>query len=76
MEIGSISAQGIQGLQNSQNKITESAFNIASKDTQEGKGDAINDLVTMKDASHSFNASAKIVKAEDEVMGTLLDIKA
>jgi len=76
MEIGSISAQGIQGLQKSQNQLTRSASNIASKDTQEGKMDVINDLVSMKDASHSFNASAKIVKAEDAIMGTLLDIKA
>jgi hypothetical protein len=76
MEISSLSSTAIQGLQNSQNQLTRSAINIAGKEAQEGKTEVTQDLVEMKDASHSFNASAKMVKAEADVMGTLLDIKA
>lgn len=76
MEIGSISNQALLGLQNSQRQVSQSAANIASKETQEGKNDLSQDLVEMKDAGHSFNASAKVVRAEDDIMGTLLDIKA
>ena len=76
MEISSLSSTAIQGLQNSQNQLTRSAINIAGKEAQEGKTEVTQDLVEMKDASHSFNASAKMVKAGADVMGTLLDIKA
>jgi len=76
MEIGSVSNQALLGLQNSQRQVTQNASNIASKDTLEGKSTITQDLIEMKDAGHSFNASAKVVKAEDEIMGTLLDIKA
>jgi len=76
MEIGSVSSQGLQGLQNSHRQLLQSASNIASQDAQTNKISVTQDLVKMKDAGHSFDASAKVVKAEDEIMGTLLDIKA
>lgn len=76
MEIGSISSQGLSGLQNSQRQVSQNAANIASKDTLEGKSDVSQDLIEMKDAGHTFDASAKVVKTEDQMMGTLLDIKA
>jgi len=76
MEIGSVSSQGLQGLQSAQRQVLQSASKIASQEAQEGKTSLSQDLIKMKDAGHSFDASAKIISAEDEIMGTLLDIKA
>lgn len=62
---------GINNLQNETNKI-------ASKKTMEHTGvqDLVSPLVNLKSSIQQISASAEVVKASDEMIGTLLDIKA
>lgn len=80
MAIGSIMQTGLEGMRTSQNKISQSADQIVkastlNKDTS-SNGDIIEPIVDMKAEQHVFDASAKIVKAADEMLGTLMNIKA
>jgi flagellar hook-associated protein FlgK len=80
MDVGSVVNQGLIGMQRSQNEIAKSAQQIASAGTTErdnpAKNDLVEPLVNLKAQTHVFNASAKVVKAADETIGTLLNIKA
>jgi flagellar hook-associated protein FlgK len=80
MDVGSVVNQGLIGMQRSQNEIAKSAQQIASAGTTErnnpAKKDLVEPLINLKVQTHVFNASAKVVKAADETIGTLLNIKA
>jgi flagellar hook-associated protein FlgK len=77
--IGSIVNQGLTGLQNSQASIARSAQQIAEAGTTQRDNPAKNDLVepllNINAQTQVFNASAKVVKAANDTIGTLLDIK-
>ena len=70
------SAGAVQGLYQAQQQLHKQSSTIASKETQEGKSDVTEALVEMKNSKNQFQASAKAVQTEDEVLGTLLDTKA
>ncbi len=85
MDIGSVASgsavnQGLIGMQRSQAEISKSAQQIVSAGTTQRDNPAQNDivesLVNIKVQSQVFDASAKIVKAADETIGTLLNAKA
>ncbi len=85
MDVGSASSgsavtQGLIGMQRSQAEITKSAQQIVKAGTTERDNPAKNDIaeqvVNIKAQTQVFNASAKIVKAADETIGTLLKTKA
>ena len=85
MDIGSVTSgsavtQGLIGMQRSQNEIAKSAQQIVSAGTTQRDNPAQNDivesLVNIKAQTQVFDASAKIVKAADESIGTLLNAKA
>ena len=80
MDIGSAVTQGLIGMQRSQVEIARSAQQIVKAGTTERDNPATNDivesLVNIKVQSQVFDASAKIVKAADETIGTLLETKA
>jgi flagellar hook-associated protein FlgK len=84
MDVGSVSGsavnQGLIGMQRSQAEISKSAQQILKAGTTErdnpAKNDVVESLVNMKVQTQMFDASAKIVKAADETIGTLLNIKA
>jgi flagellar hook-associated protein FlgK len=77
---GSAVNQGLIGMQRSQTEISKSAQQIVKAGTTESSNSAQNDivesLVNLKVQTQMFDASAKIVKAADETIGTLLDAKA
>lgn len=75
---------GLQGMQSSYQKITQSAHQIANSghvSTEALKTDAnnenLNDLVTpavdMLQEQHVFTASAKVVSIANETLGGLID---
>jgi flagellar hook-associated protein FlgK len=78
--IGSVVNQGLIGLQQSQSSIAQSAQQIAQAGTTQRDNPQANDvvepLVNIKAQTQVFDASAKVVKAADETIGTLLDVKA
>lgn len=84
MDVGSVSGsavnQGLIGMQRSQTEIARSAQQIVSAGTTQRDNPAQNDvvepLVNIKAQSQIFDASAKIVKAADETIGTLLKTTA
>jgi flagellar hook-associated protein FlgK len=85
MDVGSATSgtavnQGLMGMQRSQLEIARSAQQIVSAGTTQRDNPAQNDvvepLVNMKAQAQIFDASAKIVKAADETIGTLLNARA
>ena len=80
MDVGSAVNQGLIGMQRSQTEISKSAQQIVRAGTTErdnpAKNDVVESLVNIKAQTQVFNASAKIVRAADETIGTLLKTKA
>ncbi len=80
MDVGSVLSQGLAGLQRSQGEINRSAQQIAQAGTTErdnpSKNDVTEALVNIKAETQVFNSSAKVVKAADETVGTLLNTRA
>lgn len=80
MDVGSVVNQGLIGMQKSQVSMQQSAQQIAQAGTTQRNNPQANDvtepLINLKAQSQVFDSSAKVVKAADETIGTLLDIKA
>lgn len=84
MDVGSASGsavtQGLIGMQRSQAEISKSAQQIVEAGTTErdnpAKNDVVESVVNIKAQTQVFDASAKLVKAADETVGTLLRTKA
>jgi flagellar basal body rod protein FlgG len=80
MDINSGTAvnQGLIGMQKSQTEMVRSAQQIASAGTTSASdnNDVVAPLVNLKVETQVFDSSAKVVKAADEMIGTLLDVKA
>lgn len=80
MDVGSVLNQGLAGLQRSQGEINRSAQQIAQAGTtgrdNPSKNDVTEALVNIKAETQVFNSSAKVVKAADETVGTLLNTRA
>ena len=75
MDVGSVSTSAaastaIEGLKKASSQIENAAQNIAggSQDPQ--------DIVSLSQAATSFKANAAVIKTDDEMTKTLLDIKA
>ena len=80
MDVGSAVNQGLIGMQRSQTEMARSAQQIAQAGTTQkdnpAKNDVVEPLVNIKVQSHVFDASAKVVKAASDAIGTLLKVKA
>lgn len=81
MSIGSVSsssvlATGVQGVQAGQARANEAAGKIARFGTTEQDGDLATPLVDLKRSELQVKASAAVIKTADEIVGTLIDIKA
>lgn len=69
---------GLSGIHKGLDGIQKTASKIASKDAMEADGphELAEALVDLKIYKHQVNASAQVVKITDQILGTLLDIKA
>lgn len=85
MDVGSVVNQGLIGMQKSQASMAQSAQQIAQAGTiqradspqaSSQSQDLSEALVNLKAQSQVFDSSAKVVKAADETIGTLLDVRA
>lgn len=77
MELTSTYNSGMQGLQKAQEGLQRNAETVAKSVAQsEMKEDATTALIESEKNVVQAEASAKIVKAADEMMGTIIDMKA
>lgn len=83
MAVGGISSgttlqNGLQGVQNGLRKANEAAGEIARNGTTETL-DAANlaeSVVELREAELQVQASAEVIRTEDDILGTLLDTSA
>lgn len=75
----SVGIQGIQdgmaGMENAARKIARGGVD-GPQGTAEGAGSLVEPIVDLKLYERSVEASAQVVKAADETLGTLLDVMA
>ena len=81
MAIGSVLQTGISGIQRGIRGAADAADKIAKTGVDSNKKeDATNDIATaavdLKQSELQVKASAKVVKAGDDMLGSLRDIKA
>ena len=80
MDVGSVVNQGLIGMQKSQSSMLQSAQQIAQAGTTQRDNPQANDvtesLINLRAQSQVFDSSARVIKAADETIGTLLDIRA
>jgi flagellar hook protein FlgE len=75
MDVGSVSSNStistaIEGLKKAQNTLSKAAQNIA------GGAQDPEDIVSLSQAAAGFKANAAVIRTDDEMTQTLLDIKA
>lgn len=68
--------QGLIGMQRSQAEITASARQIAEAPVAGGGAELAAPLVNLTVQSTLFDSSAKVIKAGNEMLGSLLDTRA
>ncbi len=81
MSIGSVSsssvlATGVQGVQAGVARANDAAGKIARFGTTEQDGDLATPIVNLKSSELQVKASAAVIKTADDMIGTLIDIKA
>ncbi len=80
MMIKSISGSALQGIQRGLQGIRRNAGEIASARQMRGTTadtvDLTRALVEMKQTSYQTTASVKVLRTADQMIGTLLDVKA
>ncbi len=65
--------RGIQGIQRGMEGAARNAGRIARSGEN---GPPVKEMVALKENQHLVESSAKVVRAADEMIGTLLDIEA
>jgi len=68
-----INTNAVQGIMQAQENLNTSASKISSKSLIEGKTDPITPQVEMMQAELQYTASAKTLRASDNMLGVLLD---
>jgi len=79
MNLSSIQQTGLEGIQRGLQGIEKSASEIVKAGVTDGASGStsfIEPIVELKLYERSIEASAKVVKVADEVLGTLLDTMA
>ena len=68
----------LTGIRNGMNELQENAGEIAGKSTMEGENikPLMESLVELKANVQQVEASTKVLQVSDEMIGTLLDIRA
>ncbi len=79
MSVLSVQNEAVQGIQRGLDGLRKNAAEIASADQLNKAGqntDLVGSLVDLQQNEIQVQASAKVVSAVDEVLGTLVDIRA
>ena len=70
--MASLSSIGSSGLQAAQLRLDASANNVANADTPALEQEAVEQM----SAAYDFKASLQTIKTQDQMLGSLLDVKA
>ena len=73
--VDSVTSNALQGIQRAQNGMQRNASQIA-RSSQPGQQDITRSLVELNLHKNAGLASIKVLKAADEILGSLLDVKA
>ena len=73
--ISSLSQSALTGIQRGLQQTTDAASNIATADRDIDVGDLAANIVDLKLGQQQVEASAMALKVDDQLRGTLLDIK-
>jgi hypothetical protein len=79
MGVLSVQSEAVLGIQRGLDGMRKSASEIASADQLNKAGqntDLVGSLVDLQQSKVQVEASAKVVSAVDEVLGSLIDIRA
>jgi len=79
MGVLSVQSEAVQGIQRGLDGVRKNAAEIASADQLNKAGqesDLVGSLVDLQQNKAQVQASAKVVSAIDEVVGTIIDIRA
>lgn len=76
MSIASIFSAGLQGVQAGASQVDRAGGRIARMAGATDSSDVAAALVELKVGELQVKASAKVIKAADELLGSLIDIKA
>ncbi len=73
--ISSLSQSAVTGIQRGLQQTTDAASKIATADRDIGLADLATSIVDLKLGQQQVEASAKVVKVDDRIRGSLLDIR-
>lgn len=79
MGVLSVQSEAVLGVQRGLDGMRKSASEIASADQLNNAGqntDLVSSLVDLQQSKVQAEASAKVISAVDEVLGSLIDIRA
>lgn len=76
MKIGASMQHAISGIQKGLEGLQRNAAEIASSKQMRGEADPVKQLVGLKQDKLQVEANAKVIKAVDEMLGSLFDDKA
>lgn len=76
MSINSVLSTGLQGVQAGINRANQAGGKIASTNISDNTGDLAAPIVDQRIAEIQVKASSAVIKAGDQMLGTLIDIKA
>ncbi len=71
MAVSGTSSTGFQAFQNAQLRVNQAADKIAKNESLESQTEAV---IELKQAELQAQAAAKVIQAENDVAGSLLDI--
>lgn len=76
MSINSILSTGVQGVQAGINRSNQAAGQIARFGTNLESGDLASSMIDMKISELQVKASASVIKTSDQMLGTIIDLRA
>lgn len=76
MAIGSVLSSGLAGIQHGRNTVAKAADQIAKlNDSSQPSEDITRSAVDLQQGKIQVQASAKVIAAHSDMMGTLIDIE-
>jgi hypothetical protein len=76
MSLHSMIASGLSGIQTGQSKVDLASGKIAQFQTYQDGTEVANSMVAMREGELQTKFGADVVKVADELLGTVIDIKA
>lgn len=76
MAVNSVLSAGVQGVQAGLSRATAAAGDIARAGSTGENVDLATSLVDLKIGEQQVKASATVIRSADEMLGTLIDVRA